>query len=359
MHADLDYFYAQCEEKLNPTIREKPVIVCVYSGRTDESGVVSTCNYKARKFGIKAGLPIVRAKKIMEGTEAVFLPANRPFYEETSERIMEILRKYADSFEKMGIDEAYLDVSESVNGEFNQAKLIALQIKQEIVQSEQITCSIGVGPNKLIAKIASDENKPDGLTVVPLDEVSSFLNELAVGRIPGVGKKAEEKLSQLHVRSVKELSGLNTNILVEAFGRNLGSYLYKAARGKDDELVKDRNQPVQISRIATLKSNTRDVTEILPLLTELAHSVNVRLVEENLTCKIIGIIAITENLKIHAKSKTIDAPTSDENTVKRCSRELLEQFLQSTPNTAIRRIGVKLSGLSTKSGQVDLNHFLR
>jgi len=358
MHADLDYFYAQCEENLDTTIRGKPVIVCVYSGRTEESGVVSTCNYKARNFGVKAGLPIVRAKKIMEGTDAVFLPVNRQLYEKVSDRIMEILRKYADNFEKTGIDEAYLDVSESVDENFNEAKSIALQIKKEIVQSEQITCSIGIGPNKLIAKIASDENKPDGITAVPPQEVDAFMSKLSVGRIPGVGKKVEEKLSQLHVQSVKELSALNANILVETFGRSLGSYLYKAARGEDDEPVKDKDRPIQISRIATLKNNTANVTDILPLLAELAHSVNAKLIEENLACKTIGIIAITENLKIQGKSKTIDTPTSDESTIVQCSRELLEQFLQTTPNTAIRRIGVKLSGLSTKSGQMNLSQFL-
>lgn len=359
MHADLDYFYAQCEENINPTIRGKPVIVCVYSGRTEDSGVVSTCNYEARKFGVKAGIPIVRAKKLLEATEAIFLPMNRPLYEEVSGRIMEILKKYADDFENAGIDEAYLDVSKKVNGDFKQAENSALQIKQEIVKHEQITCSIGVGPNKLLAKIASDENKPNGLTVVKPENLNSYLAKLAVSRIPGVGKKVEEKLSQLQIDTVGELSRLNSTVLIETFGKSLGSYLYQAARGEDDEPVKDRDQPIQFSRIGTLKSNTREVTQIMPLLEELSRSVTGKLVEENMACKSIGIIAITDSLKIHSKSKALEAPTFDENAIRQSSRELLEQFLQSMPDVVIRRIGVKLSGLSRRGGQIDLSQFLR
>jgi len=359
MHVDLDYFYAQCEENVNPAIRGRPVIVCVYSGRTENSGVVSTCNYEARKFGVKAGIPIVRAKKLLEATEAIFLPMNRQLYEEISDRIMEILREHADGFEKVGIDEAYLEVSRKTNSDFGQADKIAREIKQEILQLEHITCSIGIGPNKLLAKIASDENKPDGLTLVKPEDVKAYLAELAVSRIPGVGKKVEEKLSQLQVNTIGELSRISSTVLIEAFGRSLGSYLYQAALGVNDDPVKDRDQPIQFSRIGTLKNNTRQVAEIIPLLDEFALAVTAKLVEKDIACKSISIIAITDNLKIHTKSRTLESPTFDENTIRNSSRELVEQFLQSTPDVAIRRIGVKLSGLSKRSGQVDLSQFLR
>lgn len=358
MHADLDYFYAQCEESLNPTIRSKPVVVCVYSGRTDESGVVSTCNYEARKFGVRAGIPIVYAKKLLKTMEATFLPMNRPLYEEVSDRIMEVLREHADGFEKVGIDEAYLDVSRRTVGDFSQARDVALQIKADVVEREHITCSIGIGPNKLIAKIASDEHKPDGLTIVKPEDVNTYLAKLPVSRVSGVGKKVEEKLIQLRTNSVGELLRLDSAVLVETFGRSLGSFLYQAARGIDDDLVRDRDQPVQFSRIGTLKSNTHELAEMMPLLEELALSVTEKLVKENMTCRSIGIMAITNNLRIHSRSKTLESPTFDENVVKQTSRELLEQFLQSVPDVLLRRIGVKLSGLSTRSGQIDLSQFL-
>jgi DNA polymerase IV (DinB-like DNA polymerase) len=359
MHVDLDYFYAQCEESLNPAIRGRSVIVCVFSGRTENSGVVSTCNYQARKFGVRAGIPIVRAKKLLEATESVFIPMNRRLYEEISDRVMELLRNHADQFEKVGIDEAYLDVSTKTNGDLSQAEKIALQIKQEIVQLEHITCSIGVGPNKLLAKIASDENKPNGLKIVRSEDVKGYLAELAVGRIPGVGKKVEEKLSKLQISKIGELSRVNPTVLIETFGRSLGSYLYQAALGMSAEPVKDRYQPTQFSRIATLKVNTRQAAEIIPLLDELTLSLTSRLTEENMMCKSISIIAITDNLRIHSKSKTLESPTHDEKAIRQSSRELLEQFLQATPHVVIRRIGVKLSGLSKRGGQIDLGQFLR
>ena len=128
MHVDLDYFYAQCEENRSPNMCGKPVVVCVYSGRTEESGVVSTSNYLARKYGVKAGIPITRAKKLLESAGAVFLPMNRPLYEQVSERIMEILRGHGDAFEKVGIDEAYLDISTRADSSFEQAENIGARL---------------------------------------------------------------------------------------------------------------------------------------------------------------------------------------------------------------------------------------
>lgn len=230
IHVDLDYFYAQCEENTNPSIRRKPVVVCVYSGRTSESGVVSTSNYEARKYGVKAGTVIVAAKKLLASTDAVFLPMNRPLYDSVSGRIMEILRDYGDLFEKMSIDEAYLDVTESSKGSYDIAKTIGSNIKETILRQEQITCSIGLAPNKLLAKLASDHMKPNGLTVVTPEQVLSFLNGQEVSRIPGVGKKVEEKLRTSNVKTIDDLSRLSPIALQEMFGRKLGTYLFLAAR---------------------------------------------------------------------------------------------------------------------------------
>jgi DNA polymerase IV (DinB-like DNA polymerase) len=358
MHADLDYFYAQCEENRNPSIRGKPVVVCVYSGRTEESGVVSTCNYEARRFGVKAGIPIVRAKRLLENVETTFLPMNRPLYEAISNRIMDILRANADCYERVGIDEAYLDISTRTNGDFDKAKRVALNIKEQVVQQEHITCSIGIAPNKLIAKIASDHQKPNGLTIVKPENANEFLRQLPVNKIPGVGKKAEEKLRQLHVTTVEQLSAYPPSILLQTFGKNLGGYLYRAARGEDDEPVKERDQPTQLSRIGTLKKNTRELADILPLLNELTASVAAKLKESNLTCKSVGIIAILDNLNIHSKSKTLDPPTSDGSVIKDLCVELFGQFLRSMPTATVRRAGVKLTNLSKRTGQTDISKFL-
>jgi DNA polymerase IV (DinB-like DNA polymerase) len=358
MHIDLDYFYAQCEEHRDPSIRGKPVVVCVYSGRTEKGGVVSTCNYEARKFRVSAGLPIARAKKLLEAADAVFLPMNRPLYEQVSDRIMDLLKAHGDSFENVGIDEAYLDVSVTSNRNYAQAEAMASRLKQEIVKQEDMTCSIGVAPNKLVAKIASDHKKPDGLTVVKPDSVDAFLSALPVSRIPGIGKKVDEKLAQLQVKTVRELLALNPNILIETFGKSLGNYLYRAARGQDDEPVKEKEQPVQFSRICTLKKDTRETEEILPLLNELATSVTGKLTENRMKCKSVGVIAILDDLSIHSKSKTLESPTNDASAIREFSKHLLEEFLQSMPTAIVRRVGVKVSGLTKMGGQTDISRYL-
>jgi len=358
MHVDLDYFYAQCEEKLNPTIRGKPVVVCVYSGRTEESGVVSSGNYEARKYGVKAGIPIARAKRLLDGTGAVLLPMNRPQYEEVSRRIMETLRDWADAFEQAGIDEAYLEVTNTTNGNFEKAEEIGRELKRRIIEQEHISCSIGIAPNKLVAKIASDHNKPDGLTIIRPEQLTSFIEVLQVGKIPGVGKKVEEKLKQLNVETVKQLKALESPSLIESFGTSLGTFLYRAARGENDDPVMERDQPTQLSRIATLKKDTREIAEIMPLLEELTNSVAQKAVEAGVTCRSVGMIAVLNDLSVHNRSRTLDTSTSDPKVIAKNVKELTAQFLQSMPSAVARRLGIRLSGLSKMAGQTDISKFL-
>jgi DNA polymerase IV (DinB-like DNA polymerase) len=359
MHVDLDYFYAQCEENRKPDIRGKPVVVCVYSGRTQESGVVSTSNYLARKYGVKAGIPIARAMKLLESANPAFLPMDHSYYEQVSDNIMEILRGQGDAFERSGIDEAFIEVSTRANNKFEQAENIAVDIKRRMIADEQITCSIGIAPNKLVAKIASDERKPDGLTVVRPDGVNSFLAQLPASRIPGVGKKVEDRLEQMHVRTIAELSTLHPAILVENFGKSLGGYLFRAARGEDNEPVKEKEQPTQLSRIATLKRNSRDLPEILPVLSELANAVTAKLKEKGMTCRSVAIITILNDLSIHTKSETLDQPTADEKTIVKATHDLMKEFLDTKPAAMVRRTGVKLSTLSNPKGQTDISNFLK
>jgi len=210
-----------------------------------------------------------------------------------------------------------------------------------------------------VAKIASDERKPDGLMIVRPEEVNSFLGQLPVSRIPGVGKKVEDKLNQMHVQTIAELSAVSPAILVENFGTSLGSYLFRAGRGKDDEPVKEREQPTQLSRIATLKRNTRDLPEILPLLNDLASGVTIKLNKKGMTCGSVAIIAILNDLSIHTKSKTLDQPTADEKTIVKATHDLMKEFLDSMPAAMVRRIGFKVSTLSKPTGQTDISSFLK
>ena len=271
---------------------------------------------------------------------------------------MEILKRESDSCERAGIDEAYLDVTRRANASFEIAGKIAVELKEQIREKAKLTCSIGIAPNKLLAKIASDHMKPDGLTVIKPEEIPSFIDALPVNKIPGVGTKVEGKLGQMHVKTVEELAALDATTLIQTFGNSLGGYLHKASRGEDDEPVQERTLPIQFSRIATLKQNTRDISEILPLLGELGKSVTEKLTENTMKCRSIGIIAILEDLSIHSRSKTLESPTADVNVVERTSGDLIEQFLRSTPYAKLRRVGIRLTGLSKLGGQTDMTKFL-
>jgi len=358
MHVDLDYFFAQCEEVANPLLKERAVVVCVYSGRSEDSGAVSTANYIARKYGVKSGMPIAFAKRILKDVNAAFLPVNHELYEGVSNRVMDILRNNADKFEQESIDEAFLDVSRGVDGDFRSAEALALSIKGEIMSHERLSCSIGISPNKVVAKIASDFQKPDGLTVIRPEGVMAFLDPLPAEKLYGVGKKTAKKLQELGVFTIGDLAAFDTVILIQIFGDKLGSYFHRAANGIDDEPVQEKGMAEQVSRILTLKRDTRDLSLISSELDRICSDIHARLVGEGLLYKSVGILAITTNFGMRSRTKTLEHPSEDVETIVRTARELLSKFLEEEGAVILRRFGVKVSGLSRKSGQ-GLTKFLQ
>jgi DNA polymerase IV (archaeal DinB-like DNA polymerase) len=202
-HLDMDHFYTAVEERERPEIQGNPVVVGANPKSGKGRGVVSTSNYIARKAGVRSGMPISHAWRLCP--EAVYLPPNFPLYIKVSEEIMAIAREFAGKFEQWGIDEAFMDVSDKVR-DYAEAETLALQIKQEIKAKENLTCSIGIGPNKLIAKVASDFQKPNGLTVVREEETELFLAPLPVRKLLWVGRKTEAKLKALGVNTIGELA---------------------------------------------------------------------------------------------------------------------------------------------------------
>jgi DNA polymerase IV (DinB-like DNA polymerase) len=342
MLVDLDYFFAQCEELRNPALKNKPVVVGVYSGRTEDSGAVSTANYVARKFGVKSGLPLYLAKKRLEGTEAVFLPVDDEFYEQISDKIMHALRGYADAFEQVGTDEAYLDVTQKVHASFEAAKALAQKIKNDVKNQLSITFSVGVGPNKLVAKIASDSQKPNGLTIVKPEEVERFLSPLPVDRLLGVGRKITVKMDALGIKTIDDLARHDVQRLMEIFGKSLGVYFHNAANGVDNEPVQETGEAESVSRISTLKENTRDLTFILEKTSQLIEDIHKEVVQRDISFKQIGIIAIMTDLSVRSRAQTLETATSDIDVLRRAVRELFENFLGES-ELEIRRVGVKIS----------------
>lgn len=353
LHVDMDYFFAQCEEREHPEIEGRPVVICVYSGRGGDSGAVSTSNYEARKFGIKAGIPISRAKKL--APDAVFLPVNMELYRSISDEVMEILRAHSLRFEQESVDEAFCDITGKVS-DFDEAKRLAMQIKEEIKQKTGLTCSIGVAPNKLVAKIASDFRKPDGLTVVKPDEVLQFLSPLKSTDLTGVGKKTGDRLSELGVRTIGELSKLSVDELVREFGQAKGIWLKQASQGIDDSPVEEREGAEQIGRISTLKENTEELDVILETVDKLAEDVYRKLEDRGLSFRSVSFIAISTDLKIRTKSHTLSAPAKDLDTIRETAHELAKAFL-AEHQVALRRAGIRVSNLVGKKGQRTLGEF--
>jgi DNA polymerase IV (DinB-like DNA polymerase) len=345
MLVDFDYFYAQVEERRNPSIKGKPVVVCVYSGRTEDSGAVATANYVAREYGVRSGIPISLAKKrLKDNKDAVFLPIDREYYQDVSERIMGVIRVYADLFEQVGIDEAYLDVTDRVQGDFTEAKELACKIKDDVKQKEGVTCSVGVAPNKLVAKIASDVQKPDGLTIVRPEEVRTFLAPLPADRIIGIGSKTAKRLEEMGIKTISDLANYDVVRLIEEFGKTLGNYFHNASQGIDDSPVEERGEVESISRIATLKENTRDINVIMQKADELCEDVHNKLLERGVNFKSVGIVIIMKDLTVHSRSKTFETPMYDVDVIKRTARELFDKLLNESTNVA-RRVGVRLSSL--------------
>src|SRR5229473_1907445 len=233
IHVDMDAFYASVEQRDDPQLRGKPVVVAWKGNRS----VVCAASYEARSFGVRSAMPAARAKRLCPG--AIFVPPDFTRYRAVSKSVREIFKLHTDLIEPLSLDEAYLDVTENKRGLVT-ATLVARTIREQIRQELNLTASAGVAPNKFLAKLASDWRKPDGLFVIQPEDIDAFLLPLPVGRLPGVGKVTGEKLAQLQIQTVGDLKGLDLQVLEQHFGR-YGVRLHELARGIDNsEVVPDR-----------------------------------------------------------------------------------------------------------------------
>jgi len=356
-HIDFDYFYAQCEETRSPELRSKPVCVCVFSDRGGDSGAIATANYTARKYGVKSGMPITFAKKrLEERKDAVFLPVDFDYYSEISEKAMEIMKNNADIFEYVGRDEAYLDVTKRVEGNFKKASHLAQQIKNSIRDKIKLSCSIGISPNKLISKIASNFQKPDGLTIVHPDKINEFLEPLEIRAIPGIGKKTEKKFLEMNLKTIQDLKKLDVFTLNKEFGRKSGTYIYNAVRGTDNEPVKEREARIQYSKIMTLKKDSKDYQFLNENLIELCKEVHNIVKKNNQMFKSIGIHFVQSDLSNKSKSRMLRNSTANLEELQKNAVQLLKEALENQTIT-IRRLGVKVAELSEVQGQSNITSY--
>jgi DNA polymerase IV (DinB-like DNA polymerase) len=351
-HLDMDAFYAAVEERRDPALRGRPIVVGADPKAGAGRGVVTTASYAARKYGIRSAMPIARAWRLAEAArrrgdpEAVFLRGDRALYREVSDRIMALAARGADAFEEASIDEAYLDLSSL--GDFERAAAHARGLKALVLESLGLTCSVGIGPNKLVAKIASDFQKPDGLVVVPPMAVQAFLDPLPIRRIPGIGPKSEASLHERGIRTIAELRAVSQGALAEWFGK-AGIGMHERAHGLSDSPVSNEWERKSVGEQETFERDTIEASYVLARARALAAGVFERLrVDGFRGCRTVTVTVRFENFVTLNRSRTTEAPIVAPDALETLAHHLLLPFLDERENPKgrkIRLIGVRAEKL--------------
>jgi DNA polymerase IV (archaeal DinB-like DNA polymerase) len=345
----------------DPQLKTVPAVVCVYSGRNIDSGVVSTSNYAARQFGVKSGMPIRTAKSKLAKKDAIFLPVDMPYYKEISAIGMEVIKNFSNAFEYVGIDECYVDMTKISGCDFIKSKNIAKLIQSNLRTIANLTSSIGVGPNKLVSKIASNFRKPNAITVVNPEDVKGFMAGCNITEIPGIGPKNIQRLETLGVRCVRELAEVDLFRLKELFGNKIASYLRNAANGVDESPLRRNQKRKQIGRIVTLKSDVTSMLNANPILMALCASAYDILIRRELSYGSIIVILILNNLAQITASRTIKVASTSLEELQHIARTLITDTLKehSLSLADIRRIGITLSDLTENAGQSRISEYFR
>ncbi len=333
-HIDMDAFYASVEVLDNPALKGKPVIV----GGDMKRGVVSAASYEARRFGVHSAMPLFQARRLCPN--GVFLHGRMDRYVEVSGVVMRSLKEFSPLVEQVSVDEAYVDLT-GTGQLFGRSEETARAIKRRIREETSLTCSIGLSVSKLLAKIASDMNKPDGLTVVPPADVMDFLDALPVGKVPGIGAKGEEELAKLDIRHVGAIKRFSPASLEERFGK-FGAWLVEIAKGDDGSAVEPYTAPKSISAEDTLPEDSEDEKVLKRYLLEQSDRIGRRLREEDFRGR-----TVTLKLKFHdfrqiTRSETLDEPTQLGETIYSEAARLLDVY---NLRSKVRLVGVGVSNL--------------
>jgi len=333
IHADMDAFYASVEQRDDPQLRGKPVIVAWRGNRS----VVCAASYEARAFGVRSAMPAVRAERLCP--DAIFIAPDFTRYRAVSRDVREIFKRHTDLIEPLSLDEAYPDVTQNKTG-LPTATLVARTIREQIRQELSLTASAGVAPNKFLAKLASDWRKPDGLFVIQPEEVNKFLLPLPVGRLPGVGKVTEEKLAKLRIQTVGELRDLDLSMLEQQFGR-YGVRLHELARGIDEnEVVPDR--PTQSISVEDTFEHDVPLAEIEPMIRRLTEKLWSASRKEPRMARTVVLKLKTSEFKILTRSHTPSSPPSSCEELTEIALKL-QGRVDLGPKQLFRLVGVGLS----------------
>jgi len=332
----MDAFFAAVEQKRHPELLGKPVVIGG-DGDPTKRGVVSTASYEARKYGIHSAMPLRKAYRLCP--EAIFLPVDYKEYLRVSEKIKAVLRGFAPVVEDVGIDEAFLDITEvPIDSEE-----IAKKIKDRIREEVGLTCSIGIGPNKLLAKIGSDMKKPDGLTIISEGDLEKLIWPLPARKLWGVGPKTEIGLKERGIYTIGELASVRLEDLISYFGKSFGTYLYEASRGIDESPVTTHWEPKSMSRELTFQRDTDDRNTIARTLAELTREVVEGMNLEGYRGKTVTVKLRFSDFETHTRSKTLEEYTDSLELIRRTAFDALGSI---ELKKRVRLIGVRVERLT-------------
>ena len=341
LHVDMDAFYASVEERERPELVGHPVVV---GGSPDGRGVVAAANYVARGFGIHSAMPAAQAKRLCP--HAVFIRSRMDHYASVSAELRAIFERYTPLVEPLSLDEAFLDVGASTRL-FGSAEEIARRIKSDVRDELSLVASVGVAPNKFLAKVASDLEKPDGLVVVPETEVQRFLDPLPVSRLWGVGKVSDRRFAEMGVRTIGDLRALPVELLERSFGK-WGSHLARLARGIDDREVVSERDAKSISHETTFEHDIDDARVLASKLLALTEQVAMRLRARALEAKTVFIKVRHADFQTHTRSHTMEDSTNLTRVLWRHASHMLDAERTQRPGP-VRLLGMGASGI-TKGG---------
>ena len=353
LHCDLDAFFASVEVRDNPEYQNRPVIIGADPKNGKGRGVVSTCNYEARKFGIHSALPIsIAFSKCPNG---IYLRPNFKKYQEASVKVMEIINSFSKTFQQVSIDEAYIDISNSCKS-YKEALDIAKDIQKRVKNEVGITVSIGCAPTKTIAKIASDFKKPNGITIVRPEEIRTFLSPMEISKIPGIGKKSKVYYNKRGIETIGDIINTPLQLMIEKFGKN-GEWAWKIANGLDSREVKtNSNFRKSISKERTFYEDTNDFNSILSKLDEINKKIHNKLEIDGIFYKTITLKIRFEGFITYTRSKSLMHPVQDEKKALKVILDLYQEF--TNYKKKVRLVGIRFSNLTKDKKQLKIIKFI-
>jgi len=335
-HVDMDSFYASAETKRNPSLRDIPVVIGADPRDGKGRGVVVSCNYPARKFGLRSAMPISEAWRLCP--QAVYLRPDFEYYESLSSQVMQIIRARVTDFEQMSIDEAFVDLR-SIATTMDEAEVWVARLKDDLRAETGLTCSVGLAENKSAAKIATDLHKPDGITVIGPGRTREFLAPLPINVIPGVGVKTELLLKDMGISKVGDLQKLEVDLVKKRLGGS-GLWIWDVANGLESEPVKE-HELKSFSTERTLEEDSQDWTAIEGIVSELASELGDRVQSAHIVFRKVGVKVRFRGFETHTRETRLATYSNDKDAILREARSLLRAFQDK--KLAVRLVGLKVS----------------